>query len=174
MKGIFNVSQHTLTLIRTTWSSCKNRSPSAESHRAPIFLEHYITYCYLLRGQRAGFGRVAEESMRIGTATCRAWSKRVSVTRPPQSPCNAQACHYHATLSTMGSIRARTQPRNIERVCVAFPLDRMKCTCVPSLPRSRFVKNKHEGCVKEEPWNVAARHTYLIVSFEVALASRSR
>lgn len=48
--------------------------------------------------------------MRIGTATCRAWSKRVSVTRPPQSPCNAQACHYHATLSTMGSIRARTQP----------------------------------------------------------------
>ena len=60
--------------------------------------------------------------MGIGTATCRAWSKRVSVTRPPQSPCDAQACHYHATLSTMGSIRAQhTTVEHIERVHVAFP-----------------------------------------------------
>lgn len=45
---------------------------------------------------------------RIGTATCGAWSSRVSVTRPPQSPCDAQTCHYHATLSTMGSTRTCT------------------------------------------------------------------
>lgn len=45
---------------------------------------------------------------RIGTATCGAWSSRVSVTRPPQSPCDAQTCHYHATLSTMGSTRTNT------------------------------------------------------------------
>ena len=83
--------------------------------------------------------------MRIGTATCRAWSKRVSVTRPPQSPCDAQACHYHATLSTVGSIRAqRTTVEHTERVHVAFPRhpNRERARAFPRLPRSRFAKSQ--------------------------------
>jgi len=59
----------------------------------------------------AGRSLEIDADERIGTATCGAWSSRVSVTRPPQSPCDAQTCHYHATLSTMGSTHARTHAR---------------------------------------------------------------
>jgi len=64
----------------------------------------------------AGRSLEIDADERIGTATCGAWSSRVSVTRPPQSPCDAQTCHYHATLSTVGSTRTRTHNQCREHI----------------------------------------------------------
>jgi len=115
----------------------------------------------------AGRSLEIDADERIGTATCGAWSSRVSVTRPPQSPCDAQTCHYHATLSTMGSTHARTHARTRARTHART--QRSNCV-IQRITRNTRQGRRAEGGADSLITSLSQHggHTPVIVSFEVA------
>lgn len=125
----------------------------------------------------AGRSLEIDADERIGTATCGAWSSRVSVTRPPQSPCDAQTCHYHATLSTVGSTRTHNQRAESTYVNVRWVRRTIKL-CDPTDHKehaSRAPDVEPRGCRLVDHLLVAVRgHTPVIVFFEVTWRWRRR